>query len=92
MLVTIGTSRVKSYFGKIMCWVLPQMLQGEWREKNIGYVLKNACSIDFKKHSPIPRDNKKLACGYISIMEMLNNFVLELKNAHPFNVPAFSFH
>ena len=53
---------------------------------------KNACSIDFKKHSPIPRDNKRLACGYISIMEMLNNFVLELKNAHPFNVPAFSFH
>ena len=53
---------------------------------------KNACSIDFKKHSPIPRDNKNLACGYISIIEILNNFVLELKNANPFSVSAFSFH
>ena len=51
MLVTIGTWRVKSYFGKIM----------------------------------FPRENKNLACGYISIMEK-NNFVFELKNAHPFSL------
>ena len=52
----------------------------EWKERKIH--AKNACGMDFKKNSPIPRGNKKLACCYISIMEMLNNFVLELKNAH----------
>ena len=28
---------------------------------------------------PFLKDNKKLACGYIGIMEKLNNFVFELK-------------
>ena len=53
---------------------------------------KNACSIDFKRHFHPQEIKKKLACGYISIMEKLNNFVLELKNAHPFSVSAFSCH
>ena len=34
---------------------------------------------------PFLKGNKKLACGYIGVMEKLNNFVFELKkNAHPF--------
>ena len=42
---------------------------------------------------PFLKDNKKFACGYIGIMEKLNNFVFELKKMHiSSSVPAFNFH